>query len=103
MIATTQEEMNVNAAAPITREEVLNVLARLVSLKWRGIKPQDVPVQFMGSRIAVVLPAEKFVEDEQIRLGGKFQHLMTQRGAHGFLDFAVEWKGIDTRLNDGFN
>lgn len=92
-----------NAAPALTREDVLKVLGRIVSLRWRGIKEQDVPVLFMKDRVAVVLPAHKFVEDEQIRLDGKFQHLMTQRGAHGFIDFAVDWKGRETRLDGGFN
>ncbi len=92
-----------NAAPTVTRDDVLKVLTRLISLRWRGLKAEDIPVQFMQDRIVVLLPAAKFVEDEQIRLGGKFQHLMTQRGAHAFLDFVESWKGAATKLDGGFH
>ena len=92
-----------NAAPPTTRDDVLKVFGRLVSLRWRGIEAAELPVLFMQDRIALVLPAEKFTDDEQIRLTGKFQHLMTQRGAHAYLDFAKEWRGLETRLSGGFN
>jgi hypothetical protein len=53
--------------------------------------------------VAIVLPADKFTPDEKIRLGGKFQNLMTNRkGAHAFLDFSENWKGLETRLRGGF-
>ena len=92
---TTQKTM--------TRDDVLQVLSKLISFRWRGLKADEIPVRFIKDRIAVLLPAEKFVEDEQIRLDGKFQHLMTQRGAHAFLDFVVDWKGADSTIDGGFN
>lgn len=103
MMGATQEEHAVPAVQSMTREDVLKVLTRLISLRWRGLKAEDIPVRFMQDRIAVLLPAAKFVEDEQIRLDGKFQHLMTQRGAHAFLDFVVDWKGAQTTLDAGFH
>ncbi len=90
-------------ATPQTRDEVLKVLGRLVNLRWRGLDTKDIPIQFLGQRIAVVLPADKFTNDEQIRLDGKFQHLMTQRNAHAFLDFVPTWSGLETPMDGGFH
>ena len=86
-----------------TREDVMKVLSKLISFWWRGLKADEIPVRIMEGRIAVLLPAEKFVDDEQIKLDGKFQHLMTQRGAHAYLDFVADWKGVDTTIDGGFN
>ncbi len=87
----------------MTRDEVLTVLDRVVRLKGRQIRPEEVPVQFMRDRIAVVLPAEKFRADERIILDGMFQDLMSRQKAHAFLDFATDWRGLATPLNHGFN
>ncbi|MEB3285764.1 MAG: hypothetical protein VKN33_10805 [Candidatus Sericytochromatia bacterium] len=85
------------------RAEVLDVLTRLFNLRWRGLKMEDIPVQFLGKRIAVILPAKAFTADEQIKIEGKFQHLMAQRGWSAFIDFAENWEGAQTRLDGGFN
>lgn len=87
----------------MTRDEVLNVLQRVVPLRRRRIDPSDVAVHFMQKRIGVVLPAEQFPADVRVRLDGQFQYLMTQKhGAHAFLDFSDQWKGRDTALTAGF-
>jgi hypothetical protein len=87
----------------MTRDDVLDVLDKVAGLKRRGLDRQDIPVQFIEDRVAVVLPADKFTPDEKIRLGGKFQNLMTNRkGAHAFLDFSENWKGLSTGLRGGF-
>ncbi|MEB3195713.1 MAG: hypothetical protein VKP62_00775 [Candidatus Sericytochromatia bacterium] len=85
------------------RADVLRVLARVVRLGGRGLRLDEVPIQFLEKRIAVVLPADRFTADEQVRLNGKFQHLMTQLGAHAYLDFAENWKGLQTTLDGGFH
>lgn len=88
----------------MTRDDVLNVLDKVVRLKGRGLKRDDVPVKFLQNRVAVVLPAEKFTPDERIRLDGKFQNLVTTRlKGHAFLDFADDWKGLDTAIRGGFS
>lgn len=88
----------------MTRDEVLDVLDKLSPLKRKRIDRGHVPVQFLKDRIAVVLPADAYTSDERIKLGGKFQYMMTQKkGAHAYLDFADEWKGLETRLQEGFN
>lgn len=91
------------AATPHTRDEVLKVLARLVNLRWRGLDAKTIPVQFIRDSIAVVLPADKFTDDERIRLEGKFQYLMTQRGAHAYLNFVPVWNGLATKIEGGFS
>lgn len=86
----------------MTRDEVLDVLDKLSPLKRKKLDRATVPVQFMEGRIAVVLPSASYTADERIRLGGKFQHIMTQtKGAHAFLDFADNWKGISTTMREG--
>lgn len=87
----------------MTRDDVLDLLDSLVSLKRRRIDRAHVPVQFMANgRIAVVLPAEPFVADEQIKLDGKFQFLMRQKhDVPAFLDFTEDWAGLDTRMAQG--
>lgn len=88
----------------MTRDDVLNVLDKVVRLKGRGVSRDDVPVKFMQNRVAVVLPAEKFTPDERIRLEGKFQNLVTTRlKGHAFLDFADEWSGLNTAIRGGFS
>ena len=88
----------------MTRDEVLDNIDRFVSLSRRKIDRKDVPVQFLEDRVAVVLPAERFTPDEQIRLEGKVQNWMsTQRHAHVFLDFVQDWRGLDSRMKGGFN
>lgn len=91
------------AANPQTRDDVLKVLGSLVSFRWRGLDAKDIPVHFIQNRIAVILPADKFTDDEQVKIEGKFQHLMTQRGAHAYLDFTRPWNGLATKLDGGFN
>lgn len=103
MMRAYQEDLPVPAAQPQTRDAALKVINRLISLRWRGIKAEDIPVIQMQDRIAVLLPSEKFTHDEQIRLGGKFQHLMTQAGMHAYLDFPRDWRGAATTLEGGFN
>jgi hypothetical protein len=91
-------------AAQVSRDDVLSVLGRIINLRWRGIDAKDVPIRQMQDRIAVLLPAGKFTDDEGIKLNGKFQHLMTQRGAHAYLDFVEgDWKGTATTLDGGFH
>jgi hypothetical protein len=88
----------------MTRDDVLDILDKVVGLKGRGLTRAEVPVKFMQNRVAVVLPAEKFSPDQQIRLEGKFQNLMTTRlHAHAFVDFAGTWAGLDTPMRAGFN
>jgi hypothetical protein len=88
----------------MTRDDVLDVLDKVFGLKGRGIARADVPVKFMQNRVAVVLPAEKYSPDQQIRLEGKFQNLMTTRlHAHAFVDFSTSWSGLDTPMRIGFN
>lgn len=87
----------------MTRDDVLDVLDKVASLKRRGLDRKDIPVQFLEDRVAVVLPAGEFTPDERIRLGGKFQMLMTHRKrAHAFLDFSEDWRGLETGLRAGF-
>lgn len=87
----------------MTRDDVLDVLDKVAGLKRRGVDRRDIPVQFIENRVAITLPADKFTPDEKIRLGGKFQNLMTNRkGAHAFLDFSENWIGLKTRLTGGF-
>ena len=85
----------------MTRDEVLDVLDKTVGLKRRKLDRTDVPVMFMGKRIGVVLPSERFSPEERVRLEGKFQVLMTMRGQHAFLDWATRWQGADTPLRQG--
>ena len=93
------------AANPQTRDDVLKVLGTIISYRWRRLDAKEIPVQFLPNRIAVMLPAEKFTDDEQVKIEGKFQHLMTQKGAHAYLDFvpAGHWQGLATKLDGGFN
>jgi hypothetical protein len=89
---------------PMTRDDVLDVLDKVVRLKGRGVARADVPVKFMEDRVAVVLPAEKFTPDERIRLEGKFQNLVTTRlRGHAFLDFADDWNGLEPAIRGGFS
>jgi hypothetical protein len=88
----------------MTRDDVLDILDKVVGLKRRGVDRADVPVHFLQDRVAVLLPADAFPPDQQIRLEGKFQNLMTTRKrAHAFLDFVDHWDGQNTRLRGGFN
>lgn len=88
----------------MTRDEVLDVLDKLSPLKRKRLDRGHVPVHFMKDRIAVLLPAESYTSDERIKLEGKFQYMMTQKkGAHAYLDFADDWKGLETKLTGGFN
>lgn len=91
------------ATPTMTREDVVAVLNRIISFGWRGVDKSQVPVHFMGQRISVALPAANFPIDLQINLSGKFQYLMTQQGAHAFIDFVEDWRGLDTKLDTGFN
>ena len=87
----------------MTRDDVLDVLDKVASLKRRGLDRKDIPVQFLEDRVAVVLPAGEFTPDERIRLGGKFQMLMTHRTrALAFLYFSEAWGGLETGLRGGF-
>lgn len=87
----------------MTRDDVLDVLDQVVRLKRRGVERAQVPVRFMEDRIGVSLPADAFPPDQQIRLEGKFQNLMTRKRAHAFLDFVDDWQGIDSKMPGGFN
>ncbi|MDB5099596.1 MAG: hypothetical protein JWM80_4017 [Cyanobacteria bacterium RYN_339] len=90
----------------MTRDEVLDVLDALSPLKRRKLDRADIPVLFMKNRIAVLLPAERYVADVRIKLDGKFQNTMTiRKQAHAFLDFVPEaqWKGQATTLEGGFS
>lgn len=88
----------------MTRDQVLDVLDRLAPFKRKGLDRASVPVQFMGSRIAVSLPADKYAPDERLRLEGKFQHAMTvEHGQHAYLDFTENWRGLDTAITGGFS
>lgn len=88
----------------MTRNEVLDVLDRLSPLKRKRLDREAVPVHFLKARIAVVLPAERYSPEEQLRLEGKFQHTMTARhGAHAYLDFSPTWNGLATPFKAGFN
>lgn len=86
----------------MTRDEVLDVLDTTVSLKRRKLDRTDVPVMFMGKRIAVMLPSDRFSPQERVRMEGTFQVLMTKRGEHAFIDWATHWQGIDTPIRQGF-
>lgn len=97
------EEVLAVPATIIQRDEILRVLSGLFSLRWRGLRAEEIPVQFLEKRIAVVLPAEAFTADEQIKIEGKFQHLMARRGISAFLDFVKDWQGLKTKLDTGFN
>lgn len=90
-------------ATAIQRDEILRVLSGLFNLRWRGLRAEEIPIQFLEKRIAVVLPAAPFTADEQIKIEGKFQHLMARRGVSAFLDFVEDWRGLATRLDTGFN
>lgn len=90
-------------AADLHRADVLDMLGRLVDLKWHGLRAEDIPVQFLQNRIAVLLPAPAFPPDQQVKLNGKFQCLMTARGAHAYLDFVDDWRGAETLLDGGFH
>lgn len=90
-------------ATDLQRADVLDLLGRLVNFRWKDLRVEDIPVQFLQNRIAVLLPASAFPPDEQVRLNGKFQHLMTQRGAHAYLDFVDDWRGAETLLDAGFH
>lgn len=88
----------------MTRDQVLDVLDGLSPLRRKGLNRADLPVQFMESRIAVMLPADKYSHDERIRLEGKFQHRMTdQHGQHAYLDFVDNWNGLSSKLTGGFS
>lgn len=91
----------------MTRDEVLDVLDKLSPLRRKRLDRADVSVHIMvNNRIAVVLPAEKYSPEEQLKLDGKFQNTMTLRGGvHGFLDFAPAdaWQGAATPLKGGFH
>ena len=88
----------------MTRDQVLDVLDRLAPLKRKKIDRQQVPVQFLEDRIAVVLPAERYTEQEMRHFNAQFQYLMTTRlNAHAFLDFTPDWRGLDSTLRGGFN
>ena len=91
-------------ANDMTRDEVLDSLDTLVKFKSRHLDRNQVPVQFLQNRIAVVLPAEFFTPDEQIKLQGKFQYLMTtKKGLHAYLDFSSNWRGLETPLQRGLS
>lgn len=87
----------------MTRDDVLDVLDQVVRFKRRGVDRAQVPVRFMEDRIGVSLPADAFPPDQQIRLEGKFQNLMSRQRAHAFLDFVADWRGLDTAMPGGFN
>ncbi|MFN3430349.1 MAG: hypothetical protein ACK46X_10380 [Candidatus Sericytochromatia bacterium] len=87
----------------MTRDDVLDVLDQVVRLKRRGVQRAQVPVRFMEDRIGVSLPSDAFPPDQQIRLGGKFQVLMSRQRAHAFIDFVDDWQGIDTQMPVGFS
>jgi len=89
--------------ATVQRSEVLRVLGTLINWRWRGLQPEDIPVQFMGKRIAVLLPASAFTADEQIKVEGKIQHKMARQGLSAFIDFVENWKGLGSKLDTGFN
>ena len=90
----------------ITRDDVLDVLESVSKLSRKRLQRADVPVHFWKNRIAVLLPADRYVADEMIKLDGKFQVLMTTRKhAHAYLDFvhADQWQGAATPLRGGFS
>ena len=85
----------------MTRDEVLDILDSLISLKRHRIDRSHVPVQFNRGRIAVILPEAAFTPDRRIRAEGKFQYTMAQKGASAYIDFVHDWQGLDTRLEQG--
>ena len=90
----------------MTRDEVLNVLASLTNLKWKGLATRDIAVHFLQTRVAVVLPEELFTADERIRLDGKFQQIMAVRFKQpAYLDYQPEsaWRGATPPLKGGFS
>jgi hypothetical protein len=91
------------SASELDRTDVLNTLDRLVNLRRRGLRADDIPVQYLQDRIAVLLPSAAFPPAEQIRVNGQFQHLMTKRGGHAYLDFVEDWRGAETLLDAGFH
>ncbi|MEB3221805.1 MAG: hypothetical protein VKS61_06965 [Candidatus Sericytochromatia bacterium] len=90
-------------AAELHRTDVLNLLGRLVNLRRHGLMADDIPVQFLQDRIAVLLPAAEFPPARQVRLNGQFQCLLTERGGHGYLDFVDDWRGAESLLDAGFH
>ncbi|HEY9724618.1 MAG TPA: hypothetical protein V6D47_21630 [Oscillatoriaceae cyanobacterium] len=87
----------------MTRDEILDLIDSFAKLKRRRIDRRQVPVYFLQNRIAVVLPAQAFTDDEHNKFDGRFQLLMTQRhGLHAYLDFSNTWRGLETPLQKGF-
>lgn len=87
----------------MTRNDVLDLLDRLSPLSRKKLSRDAVPVHFLQSRIAVVLPADRYSPQEQLTLEGKFQYAMTKAGAHAYLDFSPAWAGLETPFKAGFN
>lgn len=112
----------------MTRDEVLDVLQELGAVLPEGGRQEgllarlgravleaigalvpgkvsrgEVPVRFIRHSIVISLPGHAFTQSKRMHLEGRFQSLMARRKASAYLDFAPEWKGLDTPLSQGFN
>lgn len=79
------------------------VLEAIGALATGDVSRDEVPVRFIRHSVVVCLPEAAFTESRRMNLEGRFQSEMTKRHASAYLDFAPEWKGLDTPLRHGFN